>query len=103
MPPIIYSPTGNHSHTNPATFTMMNAHSGHAASQIYSWRVKVGSAANGYNYYLGNEILSNGANVQYDPNVTGLPSTGLCYTKAEYRKVPNGPWYSGTNSTFTCV
>ena len=82
---------------------MKNAHDSHAASQIYSWRVKVGTYLNGYNYYLGAEILSNGANDQNDPNVNGLPGPGSsCHTKAEYRKVANGPWWSGTDSIFTC-
>jgi hypothetical protein len=83
----------------------MNAHTGHAASQVYSWRVKVGSMANGYNYYLGAEMFPNGNNTQNDtapkPN---LPGGGItCYTKVEYRKLANGPWYSGATSTFKCM
>jgi hypothetical protein len=104
MPPIISIPPNGtqHTHTNPATLTMRNAHDTHLASQVHSWRVKVGSVINGHNYYLGNELFPNGANTQNDPNVT-LPNTGLCYTKVEYRKVSGGPWYSGHNTTFTCV
>jgi len=59
MPPIISLPTTSHVRSS-TTFTMTNAHDNHTASQIYSWRVKVGSVLNGYNYYLGGEIISNG-------------------------------------------
>lgn len=102
MPPIITYPSGDHAHTATVTFWMKNAHDVHPPSQIYSWRVKVGSVLNGHNYYLGNEIRSNGYNEQ-STNVTGLPPNGTCYTKVEYRKVPNGPWWSGTSSTFKCI
>lgn len=104
MPPIISLPSSTHVRSS-TTFTMTNAHGSHTASQIYSWRVKVGSMANGYNYYLGVEIISDTNNSQNDtapkPN---LPGNGvLCYTKPEYRKVKGGPWYSGETSTFTCT
>lgn len=105
MPPIVYDPPDKSNHMrNPFnTFIMQNAHTGHTASQVYSWRIKVGTMPNGYNLYPGTEILSNGNNQQYDPAVTGLPGNNtLCYTKVEYRQVANGPWYSGASQTFRC-
>ena len=104
MPPIISLPTTTHVRSS-TTFTMTNAHNSHTASQVYSWRVKVGSTANGYNYYLGVEMSSNGNNAQNDTAPKpGLPGGGnTCYTKVEYRKVAAGPWYSGTTSAFTCM
>lgn len=106
MPPIVSHPPAGSNHSKGSgfnTFTMQNAHGSHAASQVYSWRIKVGSMPNGYNYYLGTERLSNGNNQQDDTTVTGLPGSGvLCYTKVEYRQVQNGPWYSGATSSFRC-
>lgn len=106
MPPKITDPGDNASHPKTSyNFTMTNAHGSHAASQIYSWRVKVGSVLNGYNYYLGTEIISNGSNTQFDtaakPKLPGNQMT--CYTKPEYRKVQGGPWYSGDTTIFTCT
>lgn len=105
MPPIINPPTGS---THPkgtgiCTFTMKNAHTGHAASQVNSWRVKVGSFQNGYDHYLGGPFFPNGNNQQNDPGVR-VPGGGVvCYAKVEYRKVANGSWYNGPTWIFTCT
>ena len=65
-----------------------------------SSKVIVGSAPGSDNIYVGTEFSRRRSFDEKDPNVRHPRNGQTCFTRAKYRKSPQGAWYT-TNSVIT--
>lgn len=81
-------PSGGHHHLNHAEKTFKWDNTLPTVSSATHWRLKIGSAPFGYNYYFGGKVPFG---QRYDSNVT-LNVTKKCYATIEWSTDNGSTW-----------
>ena len=102
MPPLHYDPAPNgYTTTKTYTFRWNNQHGTHGAVLAINWRLKIGTAQNGSDKYLGPAFPDPGTNSVSHTVTNALPADNNWYwATPEYQTQTNGPWYLGTSTKF---